>query len=79
MAARTPKPPAATVAAGKKATRQTVLRLPEDLAVHLDDLAVATGASRNSIIVEALRLAIDQPDVQWTRRATDARKTRHKH
>lgn len=57
--------------------RQTVLRLPEDLATALDAVAAKTGASRNSLLVEALREALRHPDGPWTRRATDARKSRH--
>lgn len=81
MAARTPKPLAASAAAAKKADRQTVLRLPEDLAVRLDALAEQTGASKNSLIVEALRLVLDQPHARLviSTRAEDQRTARHKH
>lgn len=58
-------------------TRDRRLRLPEDLASALDAVAEKTGASSNSLVVEAVRDALRHPDGPWTRRATDLRKTRH--
>jgi len=58
-------------------TRDRRLRLPEDLASALDAVAEKTGASSNSLVIEAVRDALRNPDGPWTRRATDLRKTRH--
>lgn len=81
MAARSTPGTPVTDADGKQPDRKTVLRIPEDLAVRLDSLAEQTGASRNALMVEALRLVLGDAHARLVigTRAEDQRTARHKH
>lgn len=68
------KPPRPPVAPARPVMRQTVVRLPENLLDRLDSVAVKTLASRNGLIVEAVRDALTDPTGPWTARARDQRR-----
>ena len=55
--------------------RQTILRLPEDLAARVDLLADDTGASRNAVLIAAIEHALAE-DVSWAAGVLDGRAAR---
>lgn len=61
--------------AAMKPSRQTILRLPEDLASRIDGLADKAGASRNAVLVAALTHALSG-DLSWVGGVRDGRTTR---
>ncbi|CAN7369662.1 ribbon-helix-helix protein, CopG family [Knoellia sp. LjRoot47] len=60
---------------GAPKVRQTILRLPEDLAAQVDDIAETTGASRNAVIAAAVEHAL-AGNLAWTAGVQDGRRTR---
>lgn len=55
--------------------RQTILRLPEDLAAQVDVIAEDNGASRNAVLVAAVEHAL-AGDLSWAAGVRDGRSTR---